>query len=339
MERHSRVHLDHPTIRGRIRSPQLRHARPQSTASSDIRNIQPSNTAPQPTVAKPQPVSSQAPQPSVKQPNVLKNRTTSIPAKPGKAAHLPRQSRSGVLRRQMVKSSSKKFRPKKHHSYKPYLLTGLATFVLVLGGTISLVAYKKMRTDSNMTAVLAKQAIKQNMDTTDNGTSGSDLPSEDNPPLDITSYTVADTMPRYLIIDMLGVKARVRRVGADNNDIVKGPSNIYDTGWYENSSLPGQNGTTLIDGHVAGQANRGVFYGLNTLKNGDKITVERGDGKRITYTVAKVEQTDFDKLDMKKVLNSVTPGKPGLNLMTASNRFNIRTNQYEKRVIIYTTQD
>lgn len=360
MERHSRVHLDHPTIRGRMRSPQVRRAQPQSNANADIRitqptvatgqptgpSIQPSDstnqprdTVAQPSFSNPQSTLSQLAHPHAKQPNVLKNRTVSIPAKPGKTAHLPRQTRSGVLRRQMVKASSKKYRPQKHRSFKPYLITGVAVFVLLLGSAISIITYNKIRADSTVKAVLAKQTVEHNLNNADDGTSANDLPSEDNPPVDISGYTVADSRPRYLIINVLGVKARVRRVGVDNNNIIKGPSNIYDVGWYENSAQPGNGGTTLIDGHVAGQTNRGVFFGLNTLKKGDKIEVERGDGKRISYTVASTEQADFDTLNMKKVLNSVAPGKPGLNLMTASSRYNVRTSQYEKRVIIYATQD
>ncbi len=371
MERQSRVHLDHPTVRGRMRSPRVRRAHVSNGLDQDIRPIRPTTsqtestqqlplspltstpTSQRPTSAAAQVQSNQiadkqtapplrsasATNQAKAQPAVLKIRTTPLQrSTTGGSAHLPRQTRSGVLRRQVVKASAKKYRPKKHHSFKPYLAAGLAAFLLVLASTTGFVVYKKINGSSGPTQVLAKQTSKGSGSTSD-GTSGSDLPSEDNPPLDIKGYTVAANMPRYLKIDRIGVNARVRRVGPDSNGSVKGPTNIYDVGWYENSSLPGENGTILLDGHVAGQSNRGVFYGLGTLKKSDKVTIERGDGKLLTYTVVSAEQADFDNLDMRKVLNSAVSGKQGLNLMTASGRFNVRTNQYEKRVIVYTVQD
>lgn len=355
MERHSRVHLDHPGIRGRVRTPELRRARirPRTDLDGKSVSLQAASIIVTPPISQiisessvdnaknaslDKPKSTDNPSPTKTKP-VLKIRTVALSSGSGKSAHMPRQMRSGVLRRQMVKSSSKKFKVPKHRSFKPYLISGLALFTLVMIGGIGFAAYSKLSTRDNSASVLATQTTGQKLAGAEEGTSGSDLPSESNPPIDINGYSVAENMPRYLIIDTLGVKARVRRVGSDNNNNVKGPSNIFDTGWYENSSLPGENGTALIDGHVAGQTKRGVFYGLSSLKKGDKVVVERGDGKHVTYSVVITEQADFDKLDMKKLLNSANSNKPGLNLMTASGRFNIRTNQFEKRVIVYAVQD
>ena len=288
MERQSRVHLDHPAIRGRIRNPQVRHAR-TNQIDADIRPMRSTTSQSVPALSKPAPapmqsqktqkttanktpaVTPQHPTSLLKQPPVLKIRTTPLPHTSAESnKHLPRQTRSGVLRRQMVKASAKKYRPKKHYSYKPYLFAGLAVLAILLTSAVGLVGYTKLHSTPTQTGVLAKQTSRPLHSATD-GTSGSDLPSENNPPIDIKGYTVAPNMPRFLKIDKIGVNARVRRVGPNENGGVKGPSNIYDVGWYENSSLPGDNGTVLIDGHVAGQSNRGVFYSLSTLKKGDKI--------------------------------------------------------------------
>lgn len=358
MERRSRVHLDHPTIRGRVREPQVRRAHFEN--QTDLHGHSTPRTSHDPAVIKPMPDPLSAPlankplspdgaQPVAdlpvdttiskrgKETSVLRIRTQPmISGEHGGTTHLPRQTRSGVLRRQMVKSTSKKYRPKKHRSFKPALFTGIATIVLLAGAFGVFVGIKKLHNNSS-TAVLSAQTTHQGNQ--DNGTSGNDMPTEDNPPTDINNYTVSPNMPRFLIIDKLGINARVRRVGPDSDNVIKGPSNIFDVGWYENSSEPGGNGTVLIDGHVSGETKRGVFYGLNTLKKDDKIIIERGDGKRITYTVVSTEQADYDYLNMKKVMTSIVPEKPGLNLMSATGRFNVRTNQYEKRVIIYATQD
>lgn len=379
MERQSRVHLDHPSIRGRVRTPQLARGRAQHQTDFDGRSTQPNpvqpkpanitppptNTTPAatkhpntvaanvvPTSIAPAPTPTPTPVPSSvtlapakhqptshgKQSPILMIRTAPITGTSHDKAHMPRQSRSGVLRRQMVKASAKKYRPHKKRSYKFVFAGGIALFVLLLGSSAALLAYKKVHHDYVASAVLAKQTLAEK-ENTDDGTSSNDIPSEDNPPTSLNNYVVSGSLPRFLKIEKLGINARVRHVGPENDNGIKGPSNIYDVGWYENSSRPGENGTVLIDGHVAGQTNRGVFYGLGTIKKGDKIGIERGDGKKLSYTVVNIEQVDFDNLDMNKVMNSAVATKPGLNLMTASGRYNVRTNQYEKRVIVYAVQD
>ena len=68
----------------------------------------------------------------------------------------------------------------------------------------------------------------------------------------IASYTVAPDLPKYISIPSISVtNARVIRLGYLANGQITTPDNIYDTGWYENSSKPGQKGAMFIFGHVS----------------------------------------------------------------------------------------
>ena len=100
------------------------------------------------------------------------------------------------------------------------------------------------------------------------------------------SYTVAPNKPRYLTIPKLGVqRARILEVGILKNGELGTPVSIFDAGWYRDSSKPGGGKTVLLDGHNGGPTKDGIFKKLHTLKSGDLIAIERGDGTIFNYQV------------------------------------------------------
>jgi sortase (surface protein transpeptidase) len=247
---------------------------------------------------------------------------------------LPRQSRSRVLHRSMfgpkvaIKTHGKIRR--QNRSFMPSYRVTLAVMLLIGGAGISINAVRIDRLNKNQVAVLAS--------TTEKSPAG---PIDETPPeaASLANYQVAPDLPRYLRISKIKVDARIKRLGALVNNNLDAPNNIYDVGWYENSAKPGEDGTMLLDGYIAGPTKRGVFYSLGNLQNGDKIDLERGDGKVITYKVVKQQLYDSDKVDMKSILNSAEPGKPGLNLITYSTRFDVSTNKFEQRLVIFAVKE
>lgn len=151
----------------------------------------------------------------------------------------------------------------------------------------------------------------------------------------IAAYKVAPELPRILRIPRLQVEARVRRLGTNESGILKAPANIYDAGWYDGSSEMDGSGTLLINGHMHGATKPGIFYRLGTLKEGDTIEVERGDGAVILYTVIRLEAMEQHTVDMPKLLKSAVPEKPGLNLLGYTDRYDVRRNSYEQQVVVY----
>lgn len=146
-------------------------------------------------------------------------------------------------------------------------------------------------------------------------------------------------MPKIVTIKKADVNARVSRVGVNTNNEMTTPRNVFNVGWYDASSKPGENGTIVLNGHVSGPTKKGVFYGLGKLIAGDKISIERGDSKLFNYTVVKIEKQKYTDVDMSKMLISSIPGKPGLNLITCSGKFNSKTNSFDDRTVVYAVQD
>lgn len=159
---------------------------------------------------------------------------------------------------------------------------------------------------------------------------------EQKTPAQKQAYTVPPTHPRQLVISKLGVDANVLPMGATHG-ILNAPTSAWDVGWYNESGLPGlDTGALLIDGHVNDALNSpGIFYKLSSLVSGDEIQVERGDGKKIMYSVVSVEQKPLDDVDMIAMLNSITPGKQGLNLITCGGTYNYKTKTYDDRVLVF----
>ena len=160
----------------------------------------------------------------------------------------------------------------------------------------------------------------------------------------IDSYTVDPDKPRYISIPTLGIeKIRVLSVGLTSTKMLDVPKNINDTAWYNASATPGNgHGAVVIDGHNGGVTRDGVFAKLSNLKQGDTITIERGDGKRFTYKVQTNETMSLEKANktgMKDMMQSIEPDKEGLSLITCAGTWIPRDKVFDQRVMVRATID
>ncbi len=249
-----------------------------------------------------------------------------------------RKSPSRVLKRQGVQApliappvgTARKIR----NAFNIRSLTTVAAVMVVLGGLG--VGLHGLRVNKEVAAKTTELAAAS-QSTAHSGTDAPDIPAETSSP-DVSKYTVAADLPRTITIDKIGVKARVVRLGIKANNQLATPANIFDAGWYSESSKPGEAGAMVIDGHVSGPTKTGVFYKLHMLAAGDQMKIDRGDGKTYTYKVVKKASYAADKVDMAAVLTPVTPGKPGLNLITCSGEIDRTNNHYKDRTVVFAEQ-
>lgn len=210
------------------------------------------------------------------------------------------------------------------------LSIGLTALAIVAFGAGIFFGFNTLRNNRYVSAQIA--GIRNNNDP--------DAPAEDQPSSsDLSSYQVPAKDPRVLTIDSLSVKARIRKLGVKANNELDAPKNIYDAGWYEGSSRPDEAGAMLIDGHVQGPTKPGIFMNLSKLKAGDAISVERGDGKTITYHVVKSQTYEAANMDMQVTLNSVDPAKNGLNIISCAGQYDTKTKNYTQRLVVFAVQD
>jgi len=215
------------------------------------------------------------------------------------------------------------------------VLSGMA-LVLFFGGFSALV----MSVGSNKAVIQQAQALSEVVpeeNTTGESAGIGDLSEEPIPESGIRSYSVAANHPKFIRIGELGGKSsRILRMGVDKNNAISNPRSIWDAGWYDGSSLPGDKvGASLILGHVSGPNDPGIFYNLYRLKEGDIIEVEMGDGTVYEYRVVGKEEVSTDSINMNDYLVSKDIDKPGLTLMTCAGEFNPSTQQYENRLAVF----
>lgn len=151
----------------------------------------------------------------------------------------------------------------------------------------------------------------------------------------LDNYRVEASLPRAIFIDKLNVKARTLPMSVNPDGSMQAPINIDDAGWYTGSVKPGQKGAAIIVAHASGPTRRGLFAYLDTLKAGDQLAVERGDGSRLNYQVLSKKVLPLDKVDMEEMFR-VQEGDEGLNLMTCAGKWLAERKTFEQRVMVFT---
>lgn len=205
------------------------------------------------------------------------------------------------------------------------LLYGMAVVVFSVG---ILAAVRSFMVDHQISQTVSAQSANNEGD--------ADVSEAKPTEEDLRSYKVAPDMPRLVSIPKLGVQAKVKPLSIKKDGSLDAPSNIHYAGWYNQSAKPGSSGgATLLDGHVSGPTQKGVFYKIETLTSGDTVAVELGDGTKVNYKVVKVDVVKATDVDMSKLLIPVTAGTHGLNMITCTGKFDSATKTYQDRALVY----
>ena len=159
-----------------------------------------------------------------------------------------------------------------------------------------------------------------------------DTPDETRPGSDYKWRGGPDD-PKYIKLPSIQAEGFIQNVGIDQKREVAVPNNVHMAGWFVDSTRPGQQGLSIIDGHVDGRQNDGIFKQISELKESDEYTVETGSGNLKRYQVNQV--VTIDVKDAADVLFSQDPKvKSQLNLITCGGNFDQQSRRYDKRVIV-----
>lgn len=138
--------------------------------------------------------------------------------------------------------------------------------------------------------------------------------------------------PVALRVPDLGVAgAAVRPVGVDPNGEYEVPS-ASEVGWYRFGSAPGQEGPSVLAGHIAYDGRDGVFRYLSSAEIGSAVEVTLDDGTSLEYEI--VELVTYDKTALPDDIFTES-GPDRLVLITCGGRFNPSLRSYESNVVAY----
>jgi sortase (surface protein transpeptidase) len=150
-----------------------------------------------------------------------------------------------------------------------------------------------------------------------------------------TAAALRRSAPVRIIIPSLRVDAPVMRLGRDTDGSVQVPplANHNLAGWYDRSVTPGQDGTSIILGHVDSVTGASVFYTIKNLTRGELVQVMRADGKIATFSVDGVQEVAKATFPTAKIYDNTR--YPELRLITCGGPFDTTTRQYLDNIVVY----
>ncbi|MGW1028767.1 class F sortase [Streptomyces sp. NPDC002577] len=147
-----------------------------------------------------------------------------------------------------------------------------------------------------------------------------------------------DALPFSMVervrIPAINVNAPVTTVGLDPDGWVQAPppddSNL--AGWFTGAVAPGQKGTAVIVGHVDNSKGPAVFYGLGSLKKGNRVEVRRADHKTAVFEIYGIEVFSKANFPGQRVYGNT--GQAELRVITCGGGFTKQFG-YDGNVVVF----
>lgn len=166
-------------------------------------------------------------------------------------------------------------------------------------------------------------------------TASTTTPDETAPTETCDEYAAADVRPKKIQISKVDIDGCVQRVGIDQYNAVAVPTNVHVAGWYVDSPLPGDEGVSLVDGHIVGRYSDAIFGRLHQLETGDVVRVVAGDNSVRVFEV--VEVVSYPEGDATRELFKPLDGVDRqLTLITCGGRYDNASQAYDERLIVRT---
>lgn len=153
----------------------------------------------------------------------------------------------------------------------------------------------------------------------------------------------AETVPRELPpseepvrirIPKLGIDTKIQQTGVNSKGNMGVPTNYTDVAWYKHGTVPGQNGSAVIDGHVDnGLGLAGVFKNLHTLQKGDDIYVVTKTGRELHFVVDEAVGYPYLAVPLEKLFSRTDDAR--LNLVTCGGSWIKSQKTYDERFVVY----
>lgn len=138
-----------------------------------------------------------------------------------------------------------------------------------------------------------------------------------------------------LIIPAIHLNAPIEAVGTQPDGSMDVPTKNQwkGVGWYQEGPFPGERGSAVLDGHLNRPGNLpAVFWNLNKLQVGDRITISR-EKKMLHFVVKRVAYYDTESAPLDKIFGDDSGHY--LNLITCAGQWIPRLRQTTERLVIY----
>jgi hypothetical protein len=154
----------------------------------------------------------------------------------------------------------------------------------------------------------------------------------------VAPHALERSEPTSIVIPALDVDAEVMELGLQDDGTMEVPPHAprpeSRAGWFRHSPTPGELGPSVIVGHVdSDRHGPSVFYGLGSLTAGDRVEVQRADGRTAVFEVEHVDQYGKDEFPTEDVYGNLDHA--GLRLITCGGVFDTASVAYEDNIVVY----
>jgi hypothetical protein len=139
--------------------------------------------------------------------------------------------------------------------------------------------------------------------------------------------------PAHLRVPAVEIDTSVDTVGKNPNGTLEVPEDYKIAGWYRFGPTPGEQGPSIMVGHVDNHKGLGVFWRLRELKPGQIIEVKRKDGKIAKFKVGSVKQFPQNSFPTEQVYGNIDHA--GLRLITCGGNFSYITQRYSENTVVF----
>ncbi|QKS72873.1 class F sortase [Paenalkalicoccus suaedae] len=150
--------------------------------------------------------------------------------------------------------------------------------------------------------------------------------------VDGTDYVIEE--PTRIQIPSIGVDAPISNVGILENGEMGVPEAMDEVGWFEPGFSPGEQGNSVLAGHVDSRTGPAVFFDLEQLVEGDEITVIGDEGQELVFEVVGKQTYPYDNAPIQTIFGP-SDGR-NLNLITCTGTFNRDARTHEDRLVVFT---
>lgn len=138
--------------------------------------------------------------------------------------------------------------------------------------------------------------------------------------------------PVKLEIPSLGLATPLIRLGLQADGTVEVPRDAGVAGWFRRGPAPGALGASVILGHVDSVQGPGVFFRLDELAPGDRVTVQLDDGSTVRFEVRSVRTYPNAEFPAQRVYGH--HGRSELNLVTCGGTYDADRGGYQANVVV-----
>lgn len=146
---------------------------------------------------------------------------------------------------------------------------------------------------------------------------------------------VSAGVPVRVRVPSINLDAAVEVVPLQGNGSVGTPQNFANVGWYERGARPGEPGNSVLLGHVDSTKGTAVFWNLQKVQPGDRITVVGDDGIEHSFAVAGLQRYSLDDVPMDKIYGPTDGAHLNLVTCDSDTPFNRRTGEYGGYVVVF----